>query len=85
MARTHAQPISVSERVAPRGLGAPHEPGQHLRHRVLSAAGSGLCGTPMDRGALGMECINPRTGRSACATRDGERNAARRSRNQFVS
>ena len=39
----------------------------------------------MDRGALGMECINPRTGKSACATRDGERNAARRSRNQFVS
>jgi len=35
-------PQGVATWVAPRGIGAPHEPEQHLCHRVPSVAGSGF-------------------------------------------
>src|SRR5271157_4965514 len=57
-----------SLQVAPRYIGAAHEPGQHLCHRVPSVAGSGLSGTGTPACALCMECISHGTGRSACAT-----------------
>src|SRR5208282_3570412 len=60
----------VATRVAPRGLGAPHEPGQHLCHLVLSVACSGflmgaLAFLPV-RYAWNASALG--TGKSACAT-----------------
>jgi hypothetical protein len=49
----------VATRVAPRPIGAPHEPGQPLCHRVPSVAGSGLSGTGTPACAQCMECISP--------------------------
>ena len=48
----------------------PTNAGQHLCHRVLPVACSGLSGTGTLACALCMECISPGTGRSACATHD---------------
>jgi len=44
----------VATRAAPRRIGAPHEHGQHLCHRVPSVAGSGFL-TVAD-----IECPPPR-------------------------
>ena len=48
-------------RVAPRRIGAPHEPGQPLCPRVPSVAGSGLSDTGTLAGALCMGGISERS------------------------
>jgi hypothetical protein len=62
----------TNSRVAPRRVGAPHEHGQHLSHRVPSVAGSGFRSTGTFACVPRMNASTLATGRSACATRECE-------------